>query len=204
MGRYIDLTGMRFGRLVAMYRSKKDCAVTIWHCVCDCGKEVDVRAGHLRNGHTQSCGCMHREMVTENNRKHDMSKTRLYTIWSNMKSRCMDPKNPKYKSYGGRDIKVCDEWLDSTVFFQWALSNGYRDDLTIDRIDVNGDYEPDNCRWVGTKEQSLNRTDNHYLTYHGITQTMKEWSDAVGIKYSVLEARINRYHWDVTRALETA
>lgn len=201
MGRFMDLTGERFGRLTVLYSVDTTRNATLWHCRCDCGVEKNVTAGKLRSGNTRSCGCLRRELLTESNRKHDMSHTRLYDIWQNMKRRCDDAKNPKYKNYGARGIKVCDEWYDSKVFFEWALANGYRDDLTIDRIDVNQGYSPQNCRWADKATQSLNRTDNRYLTYNGKTQTIKEWSDEFNIPYKVLYSRVSRYGWSVERAL---
>lgn len=202
VGRYMDLFGDKYGRLTPLYRVKTEKKMTLWHCRCDCGNEVNVQIGHLRDGHTQSCGCLHSEQLVKSNTKHNLSGTRLYNIWSNMKSRCDDANDPKYKNYGARGVKVCNEWYEASVFFDWARQSGYSDDLTLDRIDVNGNYEPDNCRWVDYKTQSLNRTDNHYLTHNGKTQTMKEWSDECNIPYKVLEARINRYHWSVERALK--
>lgn len=195
MGQFQDLTGHRFGRLTVLYRVRQDgCAATVWHCRCDCGKEKDVRASKLKTGNTRSCGCLRSELVKESNIKHNMSHTRLYGIWSNMKRRCDDPNNPKFKNYGARGIKVCEEWYNSEIFFEWALTNGYNDNLTIDRIDVNKGYYPENCRWIGIKEQSLNRTDNHFLIMRGKRQTMKEWSVELGIPYRKLERLINEKH----------
>lgn len=132
-----------------------------------------------------------------------MSKTRIYQMWKNMKKRCYNPKCDKYKSYGGRGIVVCNCWLkDFMNFYRWALKNGYKENLSIDRIDVNGNYEPKNCRFITTEEQYLNRTDNHNITYKGKTQTLKEWSAELGINYDTLRHRLNDYNWSVERAFE--
>ena len=119
-----------------------------------------------------------------------------------MKHRCNDPKNMMYKNYGGRGIKVCDEWLNSfDAFDTWAESAGYVEGLSIERIDVNGNYEPSNCKWITKKQQYLNRTDSHRITAFGKTQTIKEWSDETGIKYDTIERRINQYGWTPERAV---
>lgn len=126
-------------------------------------------------------------------RVHWMTGKRIYRIWQNMKSRCRNPKVPNYKNYGGRGIKVCDEWQDSSKFIDWALKNGYRDDLYIDRIDNNGDYEPFNCKWSTRKEQANNKTNSHFITINGDIKTMAQWVDETGIKQATLEQRINKY-----------
>ena len=133
--------------------------------------------------------------------KHGMTQTRLYRIWRAMKNRCSDPKHPHYNDYGGRGISVCDEWKhDSKLFCDWAIANGYADRLTIDRIDVNGDYCPDNCRWITMKEQHNNRRDTIIVTYNGKTQTLSQWSEETGIYYHKLLMRYKR-GWDTGRLL---
>lgn len=130
---------------------------------------------------------------------HGMKKTRIYKSWERIKRRCNNPKT--YKNYGGRGIKVCDEWSkDFMAFYEWAMANGYRDDLTIDRIDVNGNYEPNNCRWVTMKEQENNRRNNHHITYNGETHTIAEWGDILNIPYKVLLQRITTYKWSIEKA----
>jgi hypothetical protein len=125
---------------------------------------------------------------------------RLYMIWFDMKRRCYQPKNKRYDRYGGRGIKVCDEWLrDFQSFFDWSLTHGYQDDLTIDRLDKDGDYSPENCRWADLVTQANNRANNHYITYQGETKTMMEWSKELNINYSTLRRRINA-GWDVEKA----
>lgn len=140
------------------------------------------------------------------NYKHGMYKTRLYSIWASMKERCLNTKDYRYKHYGARGIKVCDEWKnDFKTFYEWAILNGYdeaapKGEYTLDRIDVNGNYEPSNCRWITLKEQQLNTTKSRLITYKGKTQTIKEWSCELGIKYSTLLTRIDNLKWSIERA----
>lgn len=124
---------------------------------------------------------------------------RIYMIWFDMKRRCNQPQNKRFNRYGGRGIKVCDEWLNFQSFFDWSLANGYKDDLTIDRVNKDGDYGPDNCRWADLITQANNRSNNHYITYQGKTQTMMEWSKELNMNYSTLRRRIN-LGWDVEEA----
>lgn len=120
-----------------------------------------------------------------------------------MKARCGNPKCYEFNAYGGKGVCVCEEWKAFEPFASWALSSGYSDELTIDRIDVDGNYCPENCRWITRQKQSLNRTDNHTVTAFGRTQTIKEWADEVGLKYDTLERRLNAYHWEPERAVST-
>lgn len=168
-------------------------------CRCECGAETIVANTKLVSGHTKSCGCLTRENKT--NLQHGESYTRLHRIWSLMKARCFSKTNPAYKSYGGRGITVCPEWAKSyTAFAQWAKANGYTDELTIDRIDVNGDYEPSNCRFIPFAAQSRNRRSNHLISYKGRTMCLAEWARELGLNQGTLETRLNRYHWDVEHA----
>lgn len=194
-----DLTGQRFGRLVVLKRDFSRKKAAFWICQCDCGKETTVQSCHLRSGATQSCGCLHMENGYKTTwKKHGDYKTRLYHIWITMKSRCF---NKKDKRYGGRGITVCSEWSESfEAFRDWALANGYRDDLTIDRIDVDGNYEPSNCRWATKLEQQSNKRTNRLLTAFGETHTESEWARITGINVSTIYARLKR-GWTVDRAL---
>ena len=143
-------------------------------------------------------------MVQERFKKfkaHGLSNTRLYRIWYGMKQRCYNPKNTRYKNYGGRNITVCDEWENDFIsFYNWAIYNGYNDNLTIDRIDVNGNYKPDNCRFIDQKTQQRNRSNNHLITYNGKTHCINEWAEILGFSKYVIQNRILRDKWDIERA----
>lgn len=201
--RKIDIEGNQYGRLTAIKRVGTDkWGGSLWLCRCECGNEKTVSYGHLKSGASQSCGCLCTERTRQINTKHSMSRTRLYRVWHHINNRCNNPNIDGFKDYGGRGIKMCNEWKDFTCFMTWALNNGYTDTMSIDRIDVNGNYEPSNCRWVTMKEQQNNKRNNHLITYKGITKTVSEWAEERGIKYGTLFARLTRYHWDVATALE--
>ena len=198
----IDETGKRYGWMTVLRldESQHNKHQAYWVCKCDCGKEFVARGDSIRCGAYTSCGCnihKHRGRFT-----HGEYKTRLYTIWADMKHRCVSPYTANYKHYGGRGITLCDEWMEFEPFRDWALSNGYADNLTIDRIDVNGNYEPRNCRWVTRQQQSLNTRRSLFFEYNGKTQTLYEWSNEYGILYDTAYSRFKR-GWSIDEILTT-
>ena len=169
-GKPIDITGKRYGKLTAIKLDHIDIVangtVHYWLYKCDCGNEKVIRKGEVSQGGSQSCGCYLRESVRARAKIHGDSKSRLYDIYKGMKRRCFNPHFKNYKHYGGRGIKICDEWLEDYLNFKnWALNNGYRDNLSIEHIDVNGNYEPDNCKWIPLNEQPKNRRDTKNNKY---------------------------------------
>lgn len=185
MSTFIDLTGQRFGKLTVLRRAvpPRGSSEVWWTCRCDCGNIIDVKRRYLRNGDSKSCGCLRT--------KHGQYKTRLYRIWRHMHDRCDNTNDTRFKDYGGRGITVCREWDDFSSFMQWAMSHGYTDTLTIDRIDTNGNYEPNNCRWITMAEQQSNKRNNHLITSHGQTMTMAQWSRYTNIPVKTIHKRLS-------------
>jgi hypothetical protein len=184
-----DITGMRFGKLTAICQSRYENNISYWLCRCDCGKESVVNKKSLTGGVTKSCGCLAKELTRARSITHGESGTRLYKIWAGMKRRCNDLE---FERYGKRGISVCNEWNTYDVFRDWALNNGYDDNLTIDRIDNDKGYEPNNCRWATAKEQAYNRSSNRYLEYNGERHTIKEWSKKIGLAVTTISERLKR------------
>lgn len=202
MSKVIDITGQKFGRLAVLgFDKKDDFRQYMWLCKCDCGNVVSVRGYSLRSGNTQSCGCLQKDTNLELRQTHGMTKTRIYNTWKGMRQRCSSPSTSCYRYYGGRGITVCDEWQNFEPFYQWAISNGYANNLTIDRIDVNGNYEPSNCRWITLKEQQKNTRRNHLITFNGETKTLNEWAEQLGISHTTLLDRLNYPNWSIEEAL---
>ena len=204
MGNFKDLTGQRFGRLIVIKRVENDkLGKAQWLCQCDCGNKKEVSTQSLKSGKVQSCGCLHKEMLINRLTTHGKTKTRIYRIWSRMKASCSNPNVIGYKNYGGRGITVCCEWRNNFMsFYNWAIANGYSDELTIDRIDVNGNYEPSNCKWSTKKEQANNMRTNKLLTYNGETHGIYEWERIVGLPHNLIGTRI-RSGWSVEKAITT-
>lgn len=197
-----NLTGKRFGRLTVIEFSHKENNKIFWKCKCDCGNETIVRADGLKTGHAKSCGCYNKERVSETKGalQHGLTDTKIYGTWFNIKARCYNPSCEQYRNYGGRGIKMCDEWLeDVSEFAKWSYENGYNENLTIDRIDVNKDYEPSNCRWTTWKEQANNKRNNRYIEYNGEVKTLKEWCELYDLKYNTVKRRIYR-GWEIEEA----
>lgn len=173
----------------------------MWECLCDCGKTTIVAGVNLKSGRTKSCGCFKLEGLIQRSTSHNQRHTLLYDVWKTMKQRCGNPKNRGYHNYGGRGICVCDEWKSNfQSFYDWSMDNGYKQGLTIDRIDVNGNYCPENCRWVDRRVQANNMRVNRMITYNGETDTLANWSRRLNINYYTLEQRLNKFHWPVEKA----
>lgn len=191
MQKIIDLSSQRFGLLFVQHiDDNSQNKYTKWVCKCDCGNIVVVRGADLKNGHTTSCGCK-RKLGTQ--LTHGQSNTRLYHIWKGMKARCYNKNEPQYKNYGAIGIKICDEWINNfQSFFDWSIQNGYSDLLTIDRINVYGNYEPNNCRWLTLSEQSVNKRNTIFIEINGIIKPMKEWCDIYNISYSIVQQRYKK------------
>ena len=189
------MIGKRFGRLTVIAESpiRKNKAVC-WVCKCDCGNITQpIKSSTLRNGESKSCGCLQVEITAKRSTKHGLRKTRIYSIWSNMKHRCYSPNATGFKNYGGRGITVCEEWKNSfQVFYDWSMSNGYEEHLTIDRIDVNGNYKPSNCRWVSMEIQQNNRKNNILIEENGCLKTIKQLAKEKGINRSTVWRRYQK------------
>lgn len=197
-----DLTGQRFGRLTVLGIHDTNTRKTFWVCQCDCGGIKIARSDLLLRGSIRSCGCMKKEQDKKNLINPSMIKsaeagfkrgnTRLYVIWQQMRNRCNDRHNARYDRYGGRGIKVCDEWdNDYLTFHNWAIENGYSENLTIDRIDNDGNYCPENCRWATRTEQARNKSTNIKITIGNATKTMIEWCEIFNVDY---KNAVSRYH----------
>ena len=196
--------GQRFGRLtICGFQHSDRFHKWFWVCRCDCGEQVTVRPYLVRNGHTLSCGCLQKDRASQASKTHGQTNSRLYHIYSGMKNRCYNEKHPSYANYGGKGITICDEWLRSFAVFQgWALANGYSDDLSIDRIDNDKGYSPENCRWATRTEQNENTRNNHLVTINGKTQPLSAWARERELNYHTVSFRIHQKHMTPEQALE--
>ena len=204
MGKFkqIEYTGKKYGRLTVLgihHHSKT--RHTYVTCQCECGARKVIRASSLVQGITRSCGCLDKEEKIRRKTKHGMFGTRIYDIWAHIKSRCDNKNTQQYKNYGGRGIKYCTEWKDFEKFYEWAKNNGYAENLTIDRINVNGNYEPENCRWILEKYQHRNTRTNKMLEYKGERHCASEWAEKLDLNYNTLLTHL-RGGWGVKEALE--
>jgi hypothetical protein len=203
MAKCKDITGQKFNRLTAIKRIEG----TKWLFKCDCGIEKILTKWDVMSGNTKSCGCLNAELIKirckENMTKHGMYQTKEYRAWHSMKDRCLCPTNKFYDYYGGRGIKICDSWLNSFENFFKDMGYAPTQQHSIDRIDNNGNYEPNNCRWATKREQVINRRNSFMITYKGETKAIAEWSDIYGICINVIRKRIKLFGWDVEKAFTT-
>lgn len=190
------LVGWRFGRLTIMSVLRCDGRGARVLCQCDCGKVVNAQLGRLRSGELKSCGCLLRDLAREHiidrNTIHNGTGTRLFRIWTGLRQRCHNQRSKVYKDYGGRGITVCPEWETFIPFRDWALANGYREDLSLDRLDNNGPYSPGNCRWATVAEQNLNKRNNTLVEYEGQLVPIAEAARLSGINHQTISDRHRR------------
>ena len=202
MAKFIDITGNRYGSLTVLEKyDTTPSGVARWLCKCDCGNTAIVRGGNLKSGAVKSCGCLRHKAV---NKTHGASKTRLYTIWYKMRNRCNNPKDLVYNRYGGRGITVCEEWNNSFESFrEWAVSQGYKEELTIERVDNNKGYSPENCVWATAKTQANNRRSCVTFSHNGKTQNLMQWCKELDLDYKLVHNRIHKLGWNFERAITT-
>lgn len=202
MSNIADLTNQRYGRLVVLeYAGRTNSNKPLWKCQCDCGNIHITTFASLRSGECISCGCYQKETIGKLRRTHGCSNTRLYKIWKSIRQRCYNTNDAQYFRYGGRGIKLCDEWQDFVNFKTWSENNGYSSLLTIDRINNDGNYEPSNCRWADMKTQTRNRRNTCKVEYNGNLITVKELSEQYNVNYYKLYDRIIRNKMPVLDAL---
>lgn len=183
-----DLTGQKFGRLtVIAFAGNSKSRQYLWSCKCDCGNQenVIVSAANLRSGKTKSCGCLQKERASISNKTHGETKTKLFMVWSDMRHRCNNPNHRAYKWYGGKGVKVCEEWNNDYITFKtWALENGYKEGLTIDRVDADKNYCPENCCWATRREQSSHISSCRFFEFMGKKYYVRQFCR---------EMRVSRY-----------
>lgn len=189
----IDLTNQKFGKLLVLEKAITQNEKVMWKCLCDCGNIVFVKGVNLKNNRTKSCGCIKMEVLLKRNTKHNQRHTKLYEVWKTMKQRCYNPNNKGYKNYGGRGISICDEWKnDFMSFYNWSIENNYKEGLSIDRINVNGNYEPSNCRWTTRVVQQNNTRVNKYFTINNETKSLADWCRIYNVNYRTTYARVEK------------
>lgn len=195
MSAFQDLVGNRYGRLVVVERAPDRVQANgrhriMWLCKCDCGNTVEVLGDNLKKGVSRSCGCYRHDTLSSSKATHGQTETKLYKVWRGIKTRCYNSRSQYFARYGGRGIVMCDAWRDDFVSFcSWAELSGYRDGFTIDRIDNDGIYSPENCRWVDMKAQANNRHSNVLITLGDETHNITEWAGIIGVSPKTLFSR---------------
>lgn len=199
MGTAKELTGQKFGRLTVLEYVENNKNGAIWSCCCDCGKKTMVRAYSLTSGKTKSCGCIQREIIGSRRFTHGKTKTSIYYTWASMLDRCTNSNHANYKHYGGRGITVCERWLKFENFY--SDMGVAPEGKTLDRIDNDGAYHPDNCRWATRAEQDRNKRGLHIITFNGTSKIISDWAKELGIHRTTLSFRVK--HWPLENALTT-
>lgn len=185
MTKLIDLTGQRFGRLQVLEKTKRTKGHLYWKCACDCGAITEVSGPNLRSSVTKSCGCLHRESIKSRTMTHGESQSKTYSIWAGIKARCFDEKSSSYQFYGAKGIRLCERWKRFENFL--ADMGECKEGMSIERIDINGDYEPSNCKWIALGDQAKNRTNTIHIEYQGVTRCLKDWSRITGKPYTTMQ-----------------
>lgn len=189
----LDLTNKRFNKLLIIEKADNQKHKTMWKCLCDCGNITFVTTSNLNANRVKSCGCLKNEQLVKRSTTHNQRHTNLYEVWKTMKQRCFNPKNQSYNNYGGRGIVVCDEWKTNfTSFYKWSMENGYKKGLTIDRIDNNGNYCPENCRWANRIIQANNSRWNKHIIINGKDNTLANWLRFYNISYNKYYQRLKK------------
>lgn len=202
-----DLTNCVFGKLTVISRAENIGKRVAWNCICECGNKKVVSATNLKSGNVKSCGCLKKEVITKEKTIHGKRDSKLYNVYYAMRARCYNKNTKSYQVYGERGIKLCDDWLGKDgflKFYNWAISNGYKDGMTIERIDCNGNYSPENCCWISKAEQSRNLRTNVLIDYSGETHPMAEWAEILNVNYKKLQRGIKYYGFTFEQAVEYA
>lgn len=203
MRKFEDLSGQKFGRLLVLERAENNKHGNVqFLCQCDCGSSVVIPSAHLKNGNTRSCGCFKREYVTEKNMKHGLTRTRLYGVWGALVQRCCNPNNADYALYGGRGISLCEDWRDFQKFHDWAFSAGYDESAeygqkTLERIDVNKGYCPENCTFANSSVQANNKRTNRKFLFDNEMLTISQIAGCLNVPYRRLYYAMKRNNWQI-------
>lgn len=187
----IDLTGLKFGKLTVIGYAGVIKERSHWFCICDCGNQRSVSGKNLKSNNSKSCGCSQRESTSKRSRKHCLTNSDEYIAWANMIQRCTNKNNNHYKNYGGRGIMICKKWKESFENFYADMGEKPSKGHSIDRINVNGNYEPSNCRWATRKEQNRNQRTNRWINVEGCVKTVSEWSERAGVRKDTIYLRLN-------------
>ena len=200
----VNIVGKKFGRLLVIEKANSLNGCTRWRCLCDCGNECIVQSSSLKSGNTKSCGCYKRENAKKLYSTVRQNDKKLYSVWNGIKQRCYNKNSKSYHNYGGRGIKMNDDWAnDYKTFYEWAMKAGYKYGLEIDRIDNDGDYCESNCRFVNKEIQANNKRNVKLYTINGITKSLPQWCREYDIDYYTVRQRVFKLGWCIEKALTT-